>query len=625
MEVSTVVNSNPQASNNNNNNSNNNNNNNNTTSLIHNNDDNLQSHHLIINSKMNVSSTKNNCPNIINNNGNDQTTFNNSLTATKNKITINNVQHSPNINSIEHQNQVSNNSREVLKLDQVELDVSVIINKLLKKIEEENLSKVTANNNNANLPHGLPFQSNNVSTSVQEQICSSSNRDTDSSLDSSQLDQRSQDLSPDDASCDLVIDSNLPSDDMQEPSIQSEQQLQQHHLLQQEENFSQGDQKQTSGTSKVPPETIDTSTTSKTTIGDIGEPNCTQNAPKQDSKFVQDVTDVEMYTSSHVQNDAPKLISNTDRSQEERKQNNPEVIPGTLKQQPVLNASSKDSIEEVAKLDCIVSEITKVDDLTEVHEDKTKDMVTLKNLEISPPPPAEGAEKITNQDKVEEEISLTKSTNKVQKNKRKRNDNSGPTPERCESTESGRSKRQRTQTKLFQAGDGKSYREQTSISSSNRRQSTRPAARNRKKSTTSSNSDANLSIAQDNIIQEPTNDLQDVIFYEKNDYLAIRNEENSFYLCQLAENVRVKRPLLRVKWLDTRDGGQTYFLTSHYDKVPRKSIISPVLLNKLKSEKKGEQTFTLNDSDKSNIEERLKRSLNAQTECGSSQETITDN
>lgn len=608
MEVSTVNVSSTSKSNSNSSNLNiNSSNNNNTTSLNHNNEDNLQSNHLIINSKMSVSNSTNNFSNNINN-GNNQTHIDSS-TATKNKI-INHVQHFPNIHSIE---QIP---REDLKLDETELDVSVIINRILNKVEGENLLKVTTDNNNASPPEELPLQNVNAATSMQEQ---SSYRDNDSGLDSTQLDQNSLDLSPDDGSCDLVIDSNLPSDDMQESINQTDQhqQQQQQHL---NEKFPIEDQ-ESEDPDKIAPDTVNTITTTE----NIAAPNTIQVAPKQDSGF-KDITKVETLISPHLQNDnAPKLISITDRHLEEQKQINPEADSEAIKENPPLEgAQLKDSLKEVAKLDGIVSEITKVDDLTDVQEDKAKDMVTLKNLEISPPPLAEGTEK-NNEEKTEGETELGKVSTKGQPKKRKRNDNSGSAPERCESTESGsRTKRQRTQTKLFQAGDAKSYEEPTLLSSSTKtKPSTRPAARNRKKSTTSSNSDANLT-AQDNIIQDTTTDLQDVIFYEKNDYLAIRNEEDSFFLCQLAETVRVKRPLLRVKWLDTKNGGQTYFLTSHYDKVPRKSIIVPVSLNKLKSEKKGEQTFTLSDHDRLNIEERLKRSLNAQTELGSSQESGAD-
>lgn len=609
MEVSTVNVSSTSKSNSTQNNSNNSNiniNNNNNTSLNHNNEDNLQSHHLIINSKMSVSNSINNFSNNINN-GNNQAHINSS-TAAKNKI-INHVQHIPNIHSIE---QIP---RADLKLDEIELDVSVIINRILNKVEAENLLKPTADNSNANLPEELPSQNVNVATSMLEQ---GSYRDNDSGLDSTQLDRNSLDLSPDDGSCDLVIDSNLPSDDMQESINQTDQQQQQEQQQEPNEIFPVEDQ-ESKDTDKIAPDTVNTITT----IESIAAPNTAQNLPKQGSGL-KDIAKVEMVTSPHLQNEnLPNLISITDRHHEEQKQISPEADSEAIKKHPPLEeARLKDSLGEVAKLDGIVSEITKVDDLTDVQEDKAKDIVTLKNLEISPPPPAEGTEKI-NEVKMEEEAKLSESSTKRQTNKRKRNDNSGSVPERCESTESGgRSKRQRTQTKLFQAGDAKSYEEQTSLTGSTKtKPSTQPTARNRKKSTTSSNSDANLLTAQDSITQDSTADQQDVICYEKNDYLAIRNEEDTFFLCQLAETVRVKRPLLRVRWLDTKNGGQTYFLTHQFDKVPRKSIIVPVSLKKLKSEKKGEQTFTLSDHDRINIEERLKRSLNAQTECGSSQET----
>lgn len=217
-----------------------------------------------------------------------------------------------------------------------------------------------------------------------------------------------------------------------------------------------------------------------------------------------------------------------------------------------------------------------------------QDMVTLRNLEISPPPPYS-----------------YESSSADGKRKRVSTESTSTTCQPESTDEGGRSKRQRRQTKLFQ------------VSETTRSRSSRSGSRTRKKSTTSSTTsetDQNSNAQDTPAVLHNTTDLQDVIYYEKNDYLAIRNEENTFYLCQLTESVRVFKPYIKIKWLDTKDDGKTYFLTQQYDTVPHKSIIMPVCLKKLKRDKKGGQIYILDDQDEEIIMERLKRSLNMASE-----------
>lgn len=218
-------------------------------------------------------------------------------------------------------------------------------------------------------------------------------------------------------------------------------------------------------------------------------------------------------------------------------------------------------------------------------------------------------------------------------------------------SQTGRTKRQRRQTQLFQIIDiplarksqsGNNDDETSEYSVSNQSSTPSPVKRPRKPSLTSANNTNNnkkrktesspskktstSSLITNNNINNNNHSqllsdeaktqsiyeaeyMQDVIHYEKNDYLAVRNEHNTFYLSQLMETVRSVRPMMKVRWLDTNDEGKTYYLTGQYDKVPQKSVIMPVDLNKLKSDKKGDQLFSLSDEVRQSINERLERSL----------------
>jgi hypothetical protein len=236
----------------------------------------------------------------------------------------------------------------------------------------------------------------------------------------------------------------------------------------------------------------------------------------------------------------------------------------------------------------IYDSCTKVSLITPVKDEdddvnKTKDIVMLRNLEITPPP----------QDLISKATPSPIPTKDIENNtaKKRRSVKRTQSEQSDESSVSGRSKRQRRQTELFQF-------QAQSVQKSN-------STRKQTKQTTKPETPQ---------IKQEEQKFQDVIFYEKGDHLAIRNEENTFYLCQLTENVRVQKPFVKVRWLDTEDDGETYFLTSHYDKVPQKSIIMPVTLAKLKSDKKSKQFFTIDDQIKNSVLDRLKRSINTPAE-----------
>lgn len=367
------------------------------------------------------------------------------------------------------------------------------------------------------------------------------------SINSNHDRQEDTDSSPDDNSCDLVIDASIPSGENDDTS--SDQ--------------AQSDTEQQPVQSKPTPMQEDkTDDTQK-----VETPGPKSNSDQQSPLAKDD--------KSHIPHNATSI--------DER--NEPNVL--------------ETATAAATKLDEIVSTSNVVEDLNDFNEEKAKDIVTLEKLAFTPPTKPSTPAPVDNED------------DKINRRK-KRAHTSSVTPDDQNTTEAtgGRSKRQRTQTQLFQAG--------VAINDSNTSTRSRPARRDRKRSTGSSSTHSEVSK-----VQEPTAPIvnnanteipPDVIFYEKNDYLAIRNEENSFYLCQLAENVRFQRPMVKVKWLDTKDDGKTYFLTAHFDQVPQKSIIMPVTLERSRNDKKGKLAFTLLDEVREGIMDRLKRSLSATLE-----------
>lgn len=455
---------------------------------------------------------------------------------------------SPRIESVE------DNPAKLSSDDSGENHLPNVVRELLDKILSEIESQMSSNNHQ-------PGSTTLIDSEIKNQGLS---RDLTLPLNITSSNQTAEspkrqplDLSPDEATSDLVIDADIPSND------------------------SQGN---TPKTDQSEPDALDESTQDLTE-----KPFATEILTT--NPVIENEISTQAQPPSNVNNQADKVVE----------------------EQP---AEAKKSIEQDLNINTASEEVPLVndDDQEDLQEEKTKDIVTLRNLEITPPPPPPENHSIKKESDEED------TSKRVQGQKRKRSTASESTTESNQTTEGGRSKRQRTQTKLFQAGQAKVEVQQAPKNPISRksRTSTSSVQKCRKKSTGPSISDKNLSNTQNCIVQQPL-ESQDVIFYEKNDYLAVRNEENTFYLCQLAENVKVDRPLMKIRWLDTRDDGKTYFLTSQYDKVYQKSIIMPVTPNILKSGKKNEQLFSLDDQVKANIMDRLSKSLSAQTELIPSQ------
>lgn len=414
-------------------------------------------------------------------------------------------------------------------------------------------------------------------------------------------------LSPDEASGDLVIDSDLPSSaGQQETSDETEQ-----------ADSSSQDEKDKS---PIEEKAISTARSNSSTSDIV--PHAKQPHPDTSSSEQPELGSTTNGSKTTVQ-----VKSNVKSEDKKCHVQSPSTL---LRPTTKISNSSGTSLLKSVQIGC-ATETTPDSPL----DGQEKDIVALRKLEITPPPPSS--------DVTSEKRSDSPATNayppsqqpmtSTQKSaKRKKLTTTPPvaltkyeTDDESKNSASSRSKRQRTQTKLFQAGEV-SYDEDLDDSLTNRskkpRISRQSTSTSRKSSIAPSPSpvEQRPDISATKVVQR-TDDQQDVIFYEKNDYLAIRNEENTYYLCQLMENVRSNRPTIRVKWLDTTDEGKTYFLTSQFDMIPQKSIIMPVVPNKLKTGRRGEQVFALDDQVKDNIMERLKRSLGV---VSSSQETVTD-
>lgn len=350
----------------------------------------------------------------------------------------------------------------------------------------------------------------------------------------------------------------------------------------------------------------------------------------------------------------------------------PVDAPSILEQRDLKQAASQviSSNENVIKLEPVKSaEVVQNLDLElDNHEEEPKVYVDISNLTRSSQQSSQTGEASSTEIDSSAEATNNEegdTAKQAKQSKKRSRADSKTTTDNDEPSSEGRSKRQRTQTKLFQvtassstgvrASSGRSSvasgsyttspapkptanrksnaqtrakaKTTTKTGKSNARQSTSSSKRGSltKRQQVEDDEDDDQELPPQLTLYDHVSNDQKNVIYEKNDILAIRNEEGTFYLCQLTENVRVMRATLKIRWLDTKDGGNTYFLTNQYDSIPHQSILLPVTLHKLKKEKSKEQFFTLENEIKDMVVERLKRSLTSEAHMQTSSQESEQN
>ena len=104
--------------------------------------------------------------------------------------------------------------------------------------------------------------------------------------------------------------------------------------------------------------------------------------------------------------------------------------------------------------------------------------------------------------------------------------------------------------------------------------------------------------------QKDESDDEEII-YKKNEFLAIRNTDDAFYLCQTLQNVRRLSKRIRIRWLTQTDSSNcnTYF-KDYLDNIAFETILTNVTLNKIEKDK-----YYLTDNERLRIENILKESI----------------
>ena len=106
--------------------------------------------------------------------------------------------------------------------------------------------------------------------------------------------------------------------------------------------------------------------------------------------------------------------------------------------------------------------------------------------------------------------------------------------------------------------------------------------------------------------------LVNIIAFYRNEFLAVRNPDGGFYLCQAMHNVYKSSPKIRIHWLNDKNekvsetGGQIYVL-DYYDVTDFECVLTTVDLTKVES-----KSYELSKEEQARIESILKKAIDVE-------------
>ena len=103
------------------------------------------------------------------------------------------------------------------------------------------------------------------------------------------------------------------------------------------------------------------------------------------------------------------------------------------------------------------------------------------------------------------------------------------------------------------------------------------------------------------------------MLFFRNEFLAVRNGEGGFYLCQAMHNVYKSSPKIKIRWLNEKEegkvnenGGRIYNL-DFYDQTDLECVLTTVDLEKTDS-----KTYELPKEELSRVENILKKAIDVE-------------
>ncbi|XP_078592750.1 poly [ADP-ribose] polymerase tankyrase-like isoform X2 [Branchiostoma floridae x Branchiostoma japonicum] len=91
-------------------------------------------------------------------------------------------------------------------------------------------------------------------------------------------------------------------------------------------------------------------------------------------------------------------------------------------------------------------------------------------------------------------------------------------------------------------------------------------------------------VAQPSTSKASTGVINKILYFYRGEYIAVRNDEGSFYLCEASQNIYNTSKTFKVRWLEIEDAPNIY-RKSYYDNIELESIITHVKLQRMEKDK----------------------------------------
>lgn len=98
-------------------------------------------------------------------------------------------------------------------------------------------------------------------------------------------------------------------------------------------------------------------------------------------------------------------------------------------------------------------------------------------------------------------------------------------------------------------------------------------------------------------------EAEKLILFYKNEFVAVRNAEDGFFLCQILQNVYKSSPKIRIRWLSETKAKSQVYVPDFYDVTDLECILTSVNLDKEK------QQYKLPSDELARIENILKKAM----------------
>lgn len=93
----------------------------------------------------------------------------------------------------------------------------------------------------------------------------------------------------------------------------------------------------------------------------------------------------------------------------------------------------------------------------------------------------------------------------------------------------------------------------------------------------------------------------------RNEFLAVRNDEGGFFLCQAIQNVYKSSPRIRIRWLSEEKSNQGLYTLDFYDHTDIECVLTTVSLDK---QSKGK--FELAKTERERVQSILQKALDVE-------------